>query len=78
MRKFIDAVERITFSGAFARANRQDVLYVTERAVFRLHEQGLELIEVAPGIEPARDLLPYMDFVPIIGSPRPMPPESFV
>jgi acyl CoA:acetate/3-ketoacid CoA transferase len=78
VRKFIDAVERITFSGAFACANRQEVLYVTERAVFRLHEQGLELIEVAPGIEPARDILPYMDFVPIIGTPRPMPPAAFV
>ena len=77
VKKFVNRVGRITFSGEFARARGQDVLYVTERAVFRLADGGLELIEVAPGIEIDRDIRPHMAFAPIIGTIRPMPPESF-
>jgi len=77
VKKFVGRVERITFSGAFARAHGQDVLYVTERAVFRLAAGGLELIEIAPGIDIGRDILPHMAFAPLIGAVRPMPPESF-
>ena len=65
-RKFLDHVEQITFSGQYAAANNQTVLYVTERAVFRLTIEGLELIEVAPGVDIARDILAYMDFAPIL------------
>ena len=42
------------------------MLYVTERAVFRLTAEGLELIEVAPGIDVEKDVLAYMDFKPIV------------
>ena len=65
-RKFVEAVEHVTFSGAHATARGQSVLYVTERCVFVLADNGLELIEVAPGIDIERDILALMDFKPSI------------
>src|SRR5579871_1197309 len=65
-RKFVEAVEHVTFSGATAVARDQPVLYVTERCVFTLKPDGLELIEVAPGIDIERDILSLMDFRPAI------------
>ena len=56
----------LTFSGAYATARKQGVLYVTERCVFTLTPAGLELIEVAPGIDIERDILALMDFKPAI------------
>ena len=44
----------------------QQILYVTERAVFRLQEKELELIEIAPGIDLQKDILDQMDFLPLI------------
>lgn len=55
--KMVDAVEHVTFSGARAVAQGQDVIYVTERCVIRLTAQGLVAVEVMPGIEPARDIV---------------------
>lgn len=63
-KKFVGAVEHVTFSGAYATARGQHVLYVTERCVFTLSPDGLELIEVAPGIDIERDILARMDFKP--------------
>ncbi len=63
-RKFVDAVEHVTFSGAYAVQRGQRVLYVTERCVFVLTEDGLELAEVAPGIDIEREILALMDFKP--------------
>ena len=77
VRKFVHRVERITFAAAYARRSGQEVLYITERAVFRLAALGLELIEVAPGIEIERDILPYMDFRPGISSVVTMPASVF-
>ena len=64
--KFVAQVEHRTFAGRYAAARGQEVLYVTERCVFRLHAQGLELIEVAPGVDVQRDILDRMDFAPIV------------
>ena len=66
-RKFVRAVEHRTFSGERARKNGQRVLYVTERCVFGLADAGgLELIEIAPGIDLQRHILSQMDFHPAI------------
>src|SRR3984893_11181821 len=65
-RKFVQEVEHVTFSGPFAASRAQQVLYVTERCVFALSAEGLELREVAPGIDVERDVLAQMDFKPIV------------
>ncbi|WP_238900162.1 acyl CoA:acetate/3-ketoacid CoA transferase [Clostridium sp. YIM B02500] len=65
-KKFVDAVEQITFSGEYASSIGQTVLYVTERAVFKLTKEGLLLEEIAPGINLEKDILDNMDFKPII------------
>jgi propionate CoA-transferase len=62
--KFVEAVEHRTFSGEYARRRSQPVLYITERCVFRLCEDGLELTEIAPGIDLERDIFAHMDFRP--------------
>jgi propionate CoA-transferase len=69
MRKFVPEVEHRTYSGDQARARGQSALYVTERCVFRLCEAGLELTEIAPGVDLERDILAQMGFKPQI-SPR--------
>jgi propionate CoA-transferase len=77
-RKFVPEVEHRTFSGAYAWKRRQPVLYITERCVFRLCEEGLELIEVAPGIDIERDILAHMGFRPVMrAAPRLMDPAIF-
>ncbi len=63
-RKFVRRMEQITFSASQALRDGKSVLYVTERAVFRLTGAGLELCELAPGIELASEVLPQMEFVP--------------
>lgn len=65
-KKFVKTVEHRTFSGKVAVQNKKPVFYVTERCVFQLTEKGMELIEVAPGIDIERDILAQMDFKPII------------
>ncbi len=64
--KFVQQVEHRTFSGREALKRGQKILYVTERCVFRLHERGIELIEIAPGVDLERDILARMGFRPVI------------
>ena len=65
-KKFVETVEHVTFSGEYAVKVKQPVLYITERAVFELREEGLTLIEIAPGISLRKDIFNQMDFVPRI------------
>ncbi|EAY27907.1 acetyl-CoA:Acetoacetyl-CoA transferase a subunit [Microscilla marina ATCC 23134] len=64
--KFVDQVGQITFNGKYSQSRGQIVYYITERAVFKLTEQGLELIEIAPGIDLQKDILDKMAFKPLI------------
>ena len=78
VKKFIVEVEQITFSGEWAAQHNQRVLYVTERAVFKLNKDGLELVEIAHGVDLERDILAQMDFVPKISeSLKTMDPRIF-
>ena len=77
-KKFVKQVEQVTFSGQYAAQKSQPVLYVTERCVFQLTDHGLELIEVAPGIDIERDILPHMAFKPHIHKPITMNPAIFL
>ncbi len=65
-KKFVKEVEHITFSGKYAVQVGQPVLYITERAVFRLEKDGVTLIEIAPGIDLQTQVLDQMEFAPRI------------
>jgi propionate CoA-transferase len=76
--KFVTEVEHRTFSGPLAAEQGKEVLYVTERCVFALRPQGLELIEMAPTIDLARDILDHMAFKPLLqGTPDTMDARIF-
>ena len=78
VRKFVTRVEHLTFSGNLAREHGKPVYYITERALFRLSPDGVELIEIAPGIDLERDILTQMEFEPIIRTaPASMDPRIF-
>jgi propionate CoA-transferase len=65
-KKFRNQVAQISFSGEFAAQKGQQVLYVTERAVFKLENRKLVLTEIAPGIDLEKDILAQMEFTPVI------------
>ncbi len=67
--KFVAAVDQRTFSGEYAHASGQPVMSITERCVFRLSERGMELIEIAPGVDLQRDVLDLLGFEPIMDTP---------
>jgi propionate CoA-transferase len=77
-RKFIDQVEQVTFNGHDAALREQQVVFITERAVFHLREDGLELTEIAPGVDLERDVLAHMAFKPIIKELKVMDPGIFM
>jgi propionate CoA-transferase len=77
-KKFIKAVEQVTFSGEYAAKNGQPVKYITERAVFELRSDGLYLTEIAPGIDLKSQVLDLMEFTPRIdGTPKLMDERIF-
>jgi propionate CoA-transferase len=66
VKKFVGLVEHVTFSGSYAVSKGQTVLYVTERCVFKLTQEGMELIEIAPGIDIEKEIFQQMEFSPVI------------
>jgi len=66
--KFVPEVEEISFNGQYALEKGQEILYITERCVFQLTQDGLEITEIAPGINLYTDVLGKMGFVPRVSS----------
>ena len=64
--KFVDYLPEITFNAANAMKNGRQVIYITERCVFHLVDEGIELIEIAPGVDMEKDIFPYIGFKPIV------------
>ncbi|MBL6929603.1 MAG: acyl CoA:acetate/3-ketoacid CoA transferase [Rhodospirillales bacterium] len=77
VRKLVSDVAHLTFSAERARKSGQAVVYVTERAVFRMTADGVELTEIAPGVDLKSDILDRMDFTPMVNSPLTMNPAHF-
>ncbi|HET8570835.1 MAG TPA: CoA-transferase [Candidatus Limnocylindria bacterium] len=78
LRKFVPEVRQISFNGKLARQRGQQVRYITDRAVFALEDDGLVLVEVAPGIEVERDVVGQMGFRPrIADNLRTMDPRLY-
>lgn len=75
--KFVETLEQVSFHGPSALARGQEVLYVTERAVFQLTPQGLQLVEIADGIDLQKQVLNQMQFAPHVSTPALMPKECF-
>jgi propionate CoA-transferase len=65
-KKFVQEVEHRTFSGEQALKSKQEVIYITERCVFKLNQTGVTLVEIAPGIDLEKDILSQMDFLPVV------------
>lgn len=65
-KKFVRQVHQVTFNGSAAYRRNQPAFYITERCVFRLTAKGLELLEIAPGVDLDRDILTNMEFRPQI------------
>ncbi len=75
--KFVETVGQVTFAGSRAGREGRSIVYVTERCVFALREDGLELIEFAPGIDIKKEILDLLPFDPRVVDPRPMDKALF-
>jgi propionate CoA-transferase len=78
IKKFVNKVDHVTFSGPYAYKAGRQVVYITERAVFKLEEGEMTLVEIAPGIDLEKDVLSAMEFRPRISPDlKEMPKEIF-
>ena len=66
--KFVESVDEVSFSGAVATRRGQHVRYITERAVFELGDGRVTLIEIAEGLDPDKDVIAHMGFVPEVSN----------
>lgn len=66
VKKFVNQIIQKTFSSDFARKAGQEIMWVTERAVFVMTDTGIKLTEIARGIDLQKDILDQMEFVPEI------------
>ncbi len=64
--KFVNKLDQISYNGPFGFESGQEILFITERAVFSMDVNGLVLIEIAPGIDLEKDILAHMGFRPQI------------
>ena len=76
-KKFVKQVDQITFSGRIGGTSGQEIFYMTERCIFKLKNQKVELIEVAPGIDIETDILAHMDFRPVMNDVKIMDSRIF-
>jgi propionate CoA-transferase len=77
-RKFVDELEQITYNAQVGLDRGQEIMYVTERAVFRGTTDGVQLVEIAPGLDLERDVIAKMDFRPLVADDlRDMDPRLF-
>ena len=77
IQKFVKSVEQVSFSALSSLEVDQEVLYITEHAVFMLTKDSLELIEIAPGIDLGLQIIGVMGFKPITSDVKIMPKEIF-
>jgi len=78
-RKFVPKLEQICYCASMGRERGQVTLFVTERAVFRVGRDGLELIEIAPGLDVERDVIAKMGFRPLVSRElKPMDARIFL
>ena len=69
VKKLVEAVEHISFSGPRAIAQGQDITYVTERCVMKLTKDGIVVTEIAPGVDLERDILSQSEFPLLVPKP---------
>jgi propionate CoA-transferase len=75
--KLIKQVQHLTFNGQYGLRCGQKIMYITERAVFQLMPDGLELIEIAPNVDLQTQVLDQMDFRPLMRNVKRMDARIF-
>jgi len=76
-RKIVKQVEQVTLNGQNALRKGQDITYITERAVFKLTPQGLEMVEIAPGVDIQKNIVDLIPFPIVIKEPMEMDADLF-